>query len=114
MAQMKPLQIAVYVEDELYPGTSTNFGPNGILILMEKPPMLGEKVRLKIHFPDVPTPVEVKGEVVWTNPFGGGDPAVPKGCGVKFTGLSPDLQSLLSTMAFKYNPQGDPLKFFYS
>lgn len=114
MVQLKPLQIAMYVGDELFPGTSTNFGPTGILVLMDNPPMLGEEVRLKIHFPDVPNPVEVKGEVVWTNPFGGADATIPKGCGVKFSGISPDLQSMFSTMAFKYHPQGDPLKFFYS
>lgn len=114
MAQSKPLQIAVYVEDELFPGTSANFGSTGILILMDNPPMLGVQVRLKIHFPELPQPVEVKGEVVWTNPFGGGDPAIPKGCGVKFIGLSPDAQVMFSNMASRYHPQGDPLRFFYS
>ena len=114
MTQPKPLQVVVYVEDEIYPGTSTNFGPYGILVLMDQPPTLGEKVRLKIHFPDMPQAVEVEGEVVWTNPYGGTDPAVPKGCGIKFGKLSQDLQSLFSTMAFRYHPQGDPLKFFYS
>jgi len=40
MAQPKPLQVVVYVEDEIYPGTSTNFGPYGILVLMDQPPTL--------------------------------------------------------------------------
>ncbi|MEJ5299715.1 MAG: PilZ domain-containing protein [Thermodesulforhabdaceae bacterium] len=114
MSQPKPVQVIVYLGDEIFPGTSTNFGPSGMLVLMDQPPMLGEKVKLKIRFPETQNAVEVEGEVVWTNPFGGTDPAVPKGCGIKFDKLSHDLQSLFSTMAFRYHPQGDPLKFFYS
>ncbi len=110
----KAIQVIIYVGDEMIVGTSTNFGPTGILVMTDDPPMLGEIVKLKIRFPDLPNPIELQGEVVWTNPFAPGDQAVPKGCGIKFKGITPDLQSLLSNLSFTYHPTGDPLRFFYS
>ncbi len=114
MAQQKPLQVLVYIGEEMLTGTSSNFGPSGILVFMTDPPMLGESVRLKLRFPDLPNPVELQGEVIWTNPFATGDASIPKGCGVKFKNLTPDMQSMLSNLSFRYHPQGDPLRFFYS
>lgn len=113
MAQPKPVQVLMYIKEEIYVGTSTNFGPEGMFVQMPDPPMLGTQVRLKLHFPDLPNHIEVKGEVVWTNPFGTGDVYVPKGCAIKFIGLTPDIASVLNNLSYQYHQTGDPLKFYY-
>ncbi|SFM65797.1 PilZ domain-containing protein [Thermodesulforhabdus norvegica] len=114
MAQPKPVQVLMYIGDDIFVGTSNNFGPEGILIQMSDPPMLGTPVKLKLQFPDLPNAIEAAGEVVWTNPYGTGDAYVPKGCAVKFKGLPSDVASALNNLSFQYHQSGDPLKFYYS
>ncbi len=114
MAQKKPCQVLVYINEEVYVGTSSNFGGEGMLIQMSEPPMLGEKVKVKLQFPDMPNPMELMGEVVWTNPFGTGDAHVPKGCAIKFVNIEPDVKTALDNLSFQYHSSGDPLRFFYS
>ncbi|HDL90512.1 MAG TPA: hypothetical protein ENG14_06375 [Thermodesulforhabdus norvegica] len=114
LIKQKPCQVLLYKGEEVYVGISSNFSGEGVLIQMSDPPMLGEKVRLKLQFPDLPNPIELAGEVVWTNPFGMGDVHVQKGCAVKFEGIDPDTRSALDNLAVQYHPSGDPLRFFYT
>jgi|MudIll2142460700_1097286.scaffolds.fasta_scaffold238910_2 uncharacterized protein (TIGR02266 family) len=66
-----------------------NISGGGICIRTAKPLPLNSEVQLRFSLPGFPTPFEVKGLVVWTNPFGG-QTAFPTGMGIKFLEMSPD------------------------
>ncbi len=66
-----------------------NVSGGGICIRTAKPLPLNSEVQLRFNLPGVPTPFQVKGLVVWSNPFAG-QTAFPTGMGIKFLELGPD------------------------
>ncbi len=97
-----PCQIGFSTDDQTGRGTSTHFSERGILILCNQPLALNRKVKMTLQFPDFRTPVEVQGEVVWTNVYGSNDPLTPRGMGVKFINLEKEVERLLGDLAGQY------------
>lgn len=71
-----------------------NLSGGGICIRTAKPLPLNSEVQLRFSLPGVPTPFEVKGLVVWVNPFAG-QTTFPTGMGIKFVELGPDEKKVI-------------------
>ena len=66
-----------------------NISGGGICIRTANPLPLNSPVQLRFYLPGIPDLFEVKGLVVWTNPYGS-QTAFPTGMGIKFLELGPD------------------------
>ncbi len=66
-----------------------NISGGGICIRTAKPLPLNSEVQVRFSLPGIPTPFEIKGLVVWTNPYAS-QTAFPTGMGIKFLELGPD------------------------
>jgi uncharacterized protein (TIGR02266 family) len=66
-----------------------NISGGGICIRTAKPLPLNSEVQLRFSLPGIPDVFEIKGLVVWTNPYAS-QTAFPTGMGIKFLELGPD------------------------
>ncbi len=72
---------------------SQDLGDGGVFIRTPNPLDLGEEFVLKLHLGEGEVPVEVACKVIWTNKYGKESRQLRRGMGVKFTNLSPEIQS---------------------
>jgi Tfp pilus assembly protein PilZ len=97
-----PCQVTFFMDDQVLKGTSTHFNEKGILVQCAQPAPLNKKIKIVLLFPGLRNPLEISGEVVWTNIYGAVDPHTPRGMGVKFMALDRDMERMLSELAVQY------------
>lgn len=104
--KQQPCLVTYFIGDQLRRGTSMHFNERGILVVCSEPAPLNTKVRLVLQVPGMRNPIEVYGEVVWTNIHGPSDALSPRGMGVKFTGTERETERLLADIAATYEAGG--------
>lgn len=109
-----PVQVTFKAGGQGFQGTTTHFDENGLLILCPIPFPVGVKLEIQLHFADLKRPVEVRGEVVWSNIFGPDDSITPRGMGVKFLTLENTTSRLLVDLSEKYRTYGDQYRCYYT
>jgi len=107
-------QVTFSSGDVVGTGTSTHFHEKGMLILCRNPIPLNGKVKLSLHFPGFKNPLELQGEVVWSNIYGPSDSLSPRGMGVKFLNVERDMERLLGELAEQYGALGSIYSCYYT
>jgi Tfp pilus assembly protein PilZ len=103
------------VGDATRKGISSHFSETGMFVQCDQPAPLKSSVRLSIQFSNLDKPIEVQGEVVWTNAHGPDDSVTPRGMGVKFSQAEdPDILRILGEMATLYDTLDNPYYCYYS
>jgi hypothetical protein len=97
-----PCQVTFFLDDQVHKGTSIHFNERGILILCPQPAPLKKKIKMVLLFPGLRNPMELQGEVVWTNIYGTVDSHTPRGMGVKFLGVDREVERMLSELSVQY------------
>jgi uncharacterized protein (TIGR02266 family) len=69
-------------------------GGGGLFIRTAKPFCLNQEMHLRFTLPGVAAPFDVRGLVVWTNPFAS-LAAFPTGMGIKFLNLDPHQKTII-------------------
>jgi len=90
------------VGERVFRGTSMHFSERGMLVICKNPAPLNARGKLTLSFPGLDNPLEMTGEVVWTNIYGLGDSLSPKGMGIRFVNIERDLERLLTQLATQY------------
>jgi len=70
----------------------------GIFILTSEPLPPGTPLRLKFSAPHARGPVEVRGRVVWVNPYRPGGENINPGMGIKFVGMTDEQRRLVKEL----------------
>lgn len=109
-----PCQVTYIVQEESFQGSSLHFNERGILIFCPKPAPLNTRMKLILLFPGFKNPVEIQGEVVWSNIYGHADTLAPRGMGVKFVNLERDMERLLAELASQFETQGSIYGCYYT
>jgi hypothetical protein len=109
-----PCEVAFEVGERTFKGTSMNFSEKGMLVICKNPAPLNAKGKMTLSFPGFRNPVELTGEVVWTNIHGPGDSLSPKGMGIRFVNIDRDQQRLLSELATQYESIGGIYACYYT
>lgn len=112
--QPPPVQVTFKAGGQAFQATATHFDENGLLILCPTPFPVGVKLEVQLHFAGLQNPVEVRGEVVWSNIFGPDDAITPRGMGVKFLTLESTTSRLLVDLSEKYRGYGDQYRCYYT
>lgn len=113
--KLPPCQVDFQVGDATRKGISTHFSEAGMLVQCDQPAPLKSSVKLSIQFPNLDMPIEVQGEVVWTNVHGPDDAVTPRGMGIKFSQTEdPDTLRTLGEMASLYDALDNPYYCYYS
>ena len=102
------------VGDKTFKGTSMHFNERGMLVMCKHPAPLNAKGEMTLIFPGINNPVEVAGEVVWTNIHGVGDSFSPKGMGIKFVNIERETERLLSELASQYESHSSIYACYYT
>ncbi|MEJ5348560.1 MAG: PilZ domain-containing protein [Desulfosoma sp.] len=110
----KAVQVTFVHESHKGMGRSIHFNEIGMLVLCQDPAPLQARLRLSLHFPGLKHPIDVEGEVVWTNPYGADDTVTPRGMGVKFLELDPAKARLLADFSERYRVYGNLYEIFYT
>jgi len=100
--------------ESIFKGTSMHFNERGMLVMCKHPPPLNAKGKISLSFPGLNSPVELTGEVVWTNIHGVGDSLSPKGMGIRFVNIEREKERLLSELAAQYESVGSIYACYYS
>lgn len=83
-----------------------NISELGIFISTKKPLKAGSRLLLRFSPPTGEEPFEVKGEVVWVNPYRKNGENINPGMGIKFVGLTElqkrKIKELITTIAYLY------------
>jgi hypothetical protein len=109
-----PCEVAFVVGDRTFKGTSMNFSAKGMLVICKNPAPLNVKGKMTLSFPGFRVPIEVTGEVVWTNIHGPGDSLSPKGMGIRFVNVEREQERLLSELAAQYESIGGIYSCYYT
>lgn len=109
-----PCRVTFFDEDRTGQGSSLHFNERGILVTCTDPVALNKKVKLVLLFPGFKNPLELQGEVVWTNIHGANDPLSPRGMGIKFLNIERDVERLLAELASQYEAFGSIYSCFYT
>ncbi len=110
----KACQVTFLFESHKGMGRSLHFNEIGMLVLCQDPAPLQARLRLSLHFPGLKNPIDVEGEVVWTNPYGPDDAVTPRGMGVKFLELDAATARLLADFSERYRVYGNQYEIFYT
>lgn len=94
-----PVKIKVdFTSDDAVQGAfSLNLSAGGIYLATQKPLPPGDTVVLQLYLPSLDGPVEVLGEVVWSNAHPDGRNDFPEGMGIMFLNLNSFVQEHLGT-----------------
>lgn len=84
-------------DDAVRSAFSLNISAGGIYLATSKPLPSGDTVVLQLYLPSLDGPVEVLGEVVWSNAHPDGRNDFPEGMGIRFTNLSSFVEEHLGT-----------------
>jgi hypothetical protein len=109
-----PCLVTYYRGEQVRRGSSIYFSERGILVLCQEPAPLNTKMKMVLQFPGLRNPIEVHGEVVWTNIHGPGDSLSPRGMGVKFINLERDVERLLGELSGQYEGLGLNYSCYYT
>ena len=107
-------QVVFEAAEETFSGASTHFNEKGMLVLCKKPAPLNSKGKITLRFAGLKNPVELVGEVVWTNIHGSGDSLSPRGMGIKFSNVDRDTERLLSEFSAQYEALSSIYACYYS
>jgi hypothetical protein len=102
------------VGEKMFKGTSMHFNDRGMMVLCKHPAPLNAKGEMTLIFPGLNNPIELSGEVVWTNIHGAGDSLSPKGMGIKFVNIDREMERLLAELASQYESLGSIYACYYS
>jgi Tfp pilus assembly protein PilZ len=109
-----PCQVTYFIENKPYKGTSIYFNELGMLVHCQQPAPLNERMKMILEFPHLNKPIEVLGEVVWTNRHGTDDPITPRGMGVKFNHEDNDVVRILAEIAISYETPDNVYRCYYT
>ncbi len=109
-----PCQVTFVVGERTFKGTSMHFNDRGMLVICKNPAPLNAKGQMTLSFPGLKNPVELTGEVVWTNIHCVGDTLSPKGMGIRFVNIERDLEKLLSELSSQYESLGSMYACYYA
>ncbi|MFP5213913.1 MAG: PilZ domain-containing protein [Acidobacteriota bacterium] len=109
-----PCQVTFFLDEKVLKGTSLHFNERGLLVTCQQPAPLNRKLKLILQFPGFKNPIELQGEVVWTNVHGTPDSLTPKGMGVKFLNPDRDIERLLAELAGHYETFGSMYSCYYT
>jgi Tfp pilus assembly protein PilZ len=109
-----PCQVTFDTGEKTFSGASTHFSEKGMLVVCKTPASLNTKGRLTLRFPGFKNPVELTGEVVWTNIHGAGDSLSPRGMGIKFAGVDRETERLLTDLSGQYESLGSIYACLYT
>jgi hypothetical protein len=109
-----PCQVTFISDEGTGRGTSLHFNERGMLVSCERPLKLNTKVRMTLLFPGFRNPLEMNGEVVWTNIYGPNEALSPRAMGVKFVNLERDTERLLAELAAQYDVLSSAYSCFYT
>ncbi|MFZ0931037.1 MAG: PilZ domain-containing protein [Syntrophobacteraceae bacterium] len=109
-----PCEVAFEVGERMFKGTSVHFSEKGMLVICKNPAPLNAKGKITLRFPGHRSPVELTGEVVWTNIYGSGDSLSPKGMGIRFINPDSEPERLLAEFAAQYESVGNIYACYYS
>ncbi|SMC27587.1 PilZ domain-containing protein [Desulfacinum hydrothermale DSM 13146] len=110
----KPCQVAFVYGEKKGMGKSVHFNERGMLVLCAEPAPIQTRIRLSLNFPGLRNPIEVEGEVVWSNLYGTDDTTTPRGMGIKFTQLDPSIARVLGDLSLQYRGYGTQYEIFYT
>lgn len=113
-SQKSPCEITYFVGDQSSQGTSMHFNDRGILIMCPQPAPLNTKLRMILQFPGFRNPIELNGEVVWTNIHGPADTLSPRAMGVKFLNIERDVERLLAELASQFESLGSIYSCYFT
>ena len=109
-----PCEVAFEVDETTFKGTSVHFSEKGMLVICKNPAPLNAKGNVMLRFPGLNHPVELTGEVVWTNLHGSGDSLSPKGMGIRFINPDSEPERLLAELAAQYESVGNIYACYYA
>ena len=109
-----PCEVAFEVDETTFKGTSVHFSEKGMLVICKNPAPLNAKGKITLRFPGYGNPVELTGEVVWTNIYGSGDSLSPKGMGIRFINPDSEPERLLAELAAQYESVGNIYACYYA
>lgn len=109
-----PCEVTFVVGERTFKGTSMHFSERGMLVICKNPAPLNAKGKMTLSFPGFSNPVELVGEVVWTNIYGPGDSLSPKGMGIRFVNIDKEQERLLSELAAQYEAHGNIYACYYA
>ena len=110
----KPCQVAFVYGDKKGIGRSAHFDERGMFIFCKDPAPIETKIKLSLLFSGFQNPIEVEGEVVWSNQYGPDDTVTPRGMGVKFLQLDSSVARVLSELSEQYKIYGEQYEIYYS
>jgi len=114
MDRKLPCQVTFMAGEVVFKGTSMHFNDRGMLVICKSPAPLNAKGAVTLSFPGFAHPIELVGEVVWTNIHGVGDSLSPKGMGIRFINVERDLERVLSELAAQYESLGSIYACYYT
>jgi hypothetical protein len=85
-----------------------------MLVLCKDPAPIQTRVRLSLLFPGFQKPLEVEGEVIWSNLYGPDDAATPRGMGIKFLQLDSSIARILGDLSLQYQSYGTQYEIYYT
>jgi hypothetical protein len=112
--KLPPCQVRFIWEKETHEGTTSHFSDTGMLVMCPSPAPLNARLKFTLAFPFLKKPIEVQGEVVWSNIYGPEEPLLPRGMGVKFMGVDKEKSRLLGELASRYRGQENHFSCYYS
>jgi len=110
----RPCDVTFEVGESTFRGTSMHFNEKGMLVICKNPAPLNAKGKITLRFPGYGNPVELTGEVVWTNIYGSGDSLSPKGMGIRFINPDSEPERLLAELAAQYESVGNIYACYYA
>ncbi|MDR3554814.1 MAG: PilZ domain-containing protein [Syntrophobacteraceae bacterium] len=109
-----PCKVTFELGEKTFSGTCTHFSDKGMLVICKNPAPLNARGKMTVSFPGLPHPVELAGEVVWTNIYGSGDSLSPRGMGIKFTNIDRDTERMFSDLSAQYESLGSIYACYYT
>jgi len=109
-----PVKVVFKAGGQAFQGTTSHFDETGLLLQCATPFPVNVRLELELYFEGLQNPLEIRGEVVWSNVFGPDDALTPRAMGVKFLNLDNDLSRTLAQLAEGYQVYGDQYRCFYT
>ncbi len=109
-----PCGVTFETDEKTFSGASTHFSEKGILVLCNEPAPLSVKGKIRLRFPGYKNPIDLSGDVVWTNIHGAGDSLCPRGMGIKFVNVDRETERTLSELSAQYDSLGSIYACYYT
>jgi len=109
-----PCGVTFVAGERTFKGTSMHFTEKGMMMICKNPAPLNARGKITLKFSGLMEPVELSGEVVWTNIHGVGDTLSPKGMGIRFVNIEKEQEKLLSELSAQYESLGSMYACYYA